>query len=209
MIRSLFAALTITLFSVGACACGGTGRHRSDGPSVTASSSTASASSPDHSSTWAYLNDEDGDLGGARENRGYRDHDDSNILSFGHTASAADRRTVTAVVRRYYRAAAAGDGRTACALLLPSIASVAALNYGRGAGPSYLRGAETCQAVMVRLFKQSHDELSAPVTVTGVLIRGENAYTLLGSTKMRASYITLLHEHGAWKIDELLGGRVL
>jgi hypothetical protein len=136
--------------------------------------------------------------------RGYYDKDDGVIRSYGHAASAADARTLAGVVERYYQAAATSDGALACSLTYSVLAEAIPEDYGQAPGPSYLRGAKTCQAVMSRLFQHRHGELTGAVEVTGVRVEGKRAYVLLGSVARPASFVPLQREAGAWKIDGLL-----
>ena len=55
------------------------------------------------------------------------------------------------------------------------------------------------------LFRHSHAELTGPVEVTGARVDGNQAYVLLGSTSKAVSFIGLLRERGAWKVNELIG----
>jgi ketosteroid isomerase-like protein len=201
----------VTLLSFGASACGGAGKsgepvsHVSSSAAAASGAATRSAIAADTASERRYLNDDDGDIGGAGENSGYRDADDGTSFSYAHTANAADEQTIAATVKRYYAIAAAGDGQRACSMLMPSLVRAVPLDYGR-LGPPYLRGAKTCRTVLALLFRHLHSGLSAPIAVTGVLVDGDHAYALLGSAKTPAGYITLQREHGAWKIAVLLGG---
>jgi hypothetical protein len=136
--------------------------------------------------------------------KGYYDGDDGAVKSYGHEPSARDERALTAVVRRYSDAAAAGDGATACSLIAPTVARALPEDYGQGGAP-YLRGAASCQAVMSRLFTHSHNELTGAIEVTGVRVDGNRAYVLLGSGTRVASYVTLVREGGAWKMDVMVG----
>jgi hypothetical protein len=135
----------------------------------------------------------------------YHDHDDSAILGYGHPAGVADGRAVTAAVKRYYAAAAVHDGATACSLILLSIASSVPETYAQRAGPPYLRGGKTCQAVMTKLFRHLHSRLAGTIEVTGVRVNGDGAEALLGSTTMHASDVMLKREGGTWKFEALLG----
>lgn len=200
--RSLFALLAIALLGVGVGACGGTShasnRYLNDG---------------DHDP----IGDEDGDNSSDTDNDAprdyqpvinesgrYHDADDSMTLAYGHAAGPADTRAVVALVKRYYAAAAAGDGKSACSMILPSLVKAVPEDYGK-LGPQYLHGGKTCEAVLSLLFEHFHSKLAAPIGVTGVRIEGKQAYALLGSATMSASYITVQREHGAWTINQLLG----
>jgi hypothetical protein len=154
-----------------------------------------------------YLKDRDHDVP-RTANVGYRDSDDHLILAYyGRPASPGVRREVSTIVKRYYALGVADDGSKACAMILPSTVRAIPLNYGR-LGPAYLHSAKTCTEVLARMFKHLRRQLSVPVAVTGVLVKGENAYALLGSARIPASFITLLRWHGAWKVEGVFGGGV-
>jgi hypothetical protein len=156
-----------------------------------------------------YLKDRDREIGSTKEEEGYRDSDDARTLAYyAHGTSAATRRRVVAVTERYYALARAENTSDACAMLAPELQKAIVEDDGRMAAP-YLRSAKTCEQVLSRLFRHNHRELTGSVGVTGVLVKGEMAYALLGSTKMPASFITLLYVHGRWRINMPLGGNVL
>jgi hypothetical protein len=136
----------------------------------------------------------------------YHDEDDGDLAVYGHTAGKADTRTITALVKRYYVAAAAGDGAAACSMIGSTLAETIPEDYGREPGPSYLRGGKTCQAVASLLFKHLHSQTTGAVQVTNVLVTGSHALALFGSRTMPASDIALKRERGVWKIDGLIGG---
>jgi hypothetical protein len=190
--RSLLALLTIAFLSLGATACGRGSRGVGSTPSTTAPRTTQSP----------FRGDTD-----RLSDRGY-DKDDDPIHYYGHAANAADERAVTALVKRYYAAGAAGDGARACLLLYSEIAGSVVEQYGRPLGPPALRG-KTCAAVMSKLFKQRRRQLAADratLEVTGVRVEGDRGYALLSSTKMPVGYIVLRREHDDWKVGALLGG---
>jgi hypothetical protein len=224
--------LGIALVALGPSACGGTGKGTRSAPGVTsklatsagAETPTASGASPAR----RYLNDgdaeklndndpdnssgnhEDGDADSHEEyestydNTNYHDGDDTSVLTYGHAAGAAEARAVAAVVKRYYAAAAVGDGATACSMILPTLAKAIPEDYARPTGPVYLRGGKTCRAVMSRLFKHFHDKLAGAIEVTGVRVEGNLALALLGSRTRPASEMSVERIGGAWKIALLL-----
>jgi hypothetical protein len=140
------------------------------------------------------------------DNGNYHDSDDGLILSYGHSASASDTRAIAAIVERYYSAAATGNGAQACSMMVPAFGAAVAEDYGRGsAGPSYLRGATTCRAVMSLLFEHLHANLAGALAVTGVRVKGDTAYAFIGSRTMPASYIVAQRGVSGWKFTALLG----
>jgi hypothetical protein len=205
----LIASLAIGLLCVVLGACGDTSKS---GTTSSASSKLASANQtttyawpkpthlPSIATTRRYLNDPGLPVEVVRE--------DSRILAFdGRAPSAAVSRSVTAAAKRYYALAVADDGKTACSMVTPGFAMALPVDYGQF-GPSYLRGARTCQAVLTRIFKHSHDELTAPIKINGVLAKGNHAYAVLDSRKMPASILPLVEEHGTWMVYAPLAGRI-
>lgn len=138
-------------------------------------------------------------------NRGvFHDRDDTEKLTFGTSATAAEARAISLVVRRYYSLAAKDDGRRACAMLLPSAARIVA-DY-RLNGLPYLRGVNTCQAALHLMFR--HDHLSVP-HVTSVRVDGDAALALWGSRTLPAGYITLVRHGRTWAITAPVGSTLL
>lgn len=138
----------------------------------------------------------------------YHDRDDSPNVSAGHSADAADRRAVTALVERYLAVGASGDGATACAMMQRSIARAVVEDYASGAGPPYVSGARSCRAAMVRFFDHFHDELALSATVTDVRVVGHEAIALLGSPRVPARYIWISREGHSWKVGAVLPARL-
>jgi hypothetical protein len=199
----------IVLFGVGLSACGGASSTPGD-----------SSNNPQHlegDGDYDYPGDNDNDSSGLDEDNdtdgynsrknndgGYYDNDDYRVRTFGHASSAAEQRAVTALITRYYAAAARGDSAAACSLLYTPLAESVSEDYGQ-AGPIYLRGAKTCRAVMSLLFKHFYSQLRAQVDVTGVRVEGRVARVLLGSRTMPAGVLTVERVGGGWRVDGLLG----
>ena len=123
---------------------------------------------------------------------------------YGQLAGAADTRRAAGVVKRYYAAAAAGDARTACSLLVPALAKGLPNEYGHQ-GPSYLRGANTCQSLLSRVFRRAHPALTLPITVRGLLAHGDTGYAFVNSKKLPVSVVELQRKHGSWVVDSAIG----
>lgn len=208
--KPLFAVIAVAVLGVSAAAC----------DSVTTSVRSSAASD-----ARSVMGDGDGDNPGdvdgdnyadgdpdndsrTSESYRYHDKDDDPFLHYGHPAGAADARAVAAVVKRYYAVAGAGNGTAACSLLSSGLSTSVPEDYGRGAGPSYLRGGRTCPAVMTTLFHHFHNQLAGPVEVTDVRVKGSQAHAMLGSPTMPAGMLVLAREGRAWRLEELLG-RVL
>lgn len=187
--KSLRAPMAIALLSLSITACGdsgGTAQRR------TASTASTAESLPAAQPSSTPLSHED-------------KNDDVTIYAYGHAAGTAESRAVTAVVDLYYRAAAAADGVTACSLLAPSIAKSFPEDYGRVAGPTYLRGGTTCHAMLSLMFKHFRHQLAGAVEVTGVRIQGHYAFAFLRSATLPYRYTRVERQDGAWKIASPLG----
>lgn len=136
----------------------------------------------------------------------YYDDDDKSIRAFGHAAGAADRRAITALVKRYFTLAAAGDGSRACSLLHPALAKAVPESYGQPPGPAYLRG-KTCAQVITKLFMRDHEQLNAylgNLEVTGVRLDRNRGLAVLRFARLPGRQIQVEREHKTWKIGELL-----
>lgn len=144
------------------------------------------------------FNDGDNDAGG---------DDDLEILDFGHAASIAQTRIITSLVKRYYAAAAADEGRVICRLLYSLYSEVIVENNGRPPGPPSLRG-KTCTVVLSKIYAQQHKQMAADVAtlhVIGVRVEGKKALALLHfAGKEEPRHIEIHKEFGTWKIDALL-----
>jgi hypothetical protein len=220
-VRSLLALLTVTLLGLGVTACGDTSAGSNASSNADGEGGSAATqrylndgdndphNDNDYDDLYGKKTDEDSDEPEDRmnpENGNYHDKDDGDIVDYGHVADASEEQAVTALVKRYYAVAVAGDGAKACGMIAPAFAKAIPEDYGQAPGPSYLRGGKTCQAVMSLLFKHVHRELTGAIKVTGVRVAGSQAYAFLGSSTMFASYIVARRRHGVWTIDGLLGG---
>jgi hypothetical protein len=228
--RSLPALVAIALLGLLVSACGGSGKGEGSA-SQTSSTATATAakgapapgaSTASSAATGSFMGDEDDDdtasnnTGNSKydndadfdndtiKSKGYYDGDDGGIRSYGHAASAADKRAIAALVKRYYAAAAASDGAKACPLMYSTLQEAIPEDYGQPPGPAYARG-KTCAVVMSKLFAHVHSRLAGAFEMTGVRVDGREARALLGSRTTPARFILATRERGAWKIDELLG----
>jgi hypothetical protein len=142
--------------------------------------------------------DSDASLAGVH----YHDRDDRAIAQLGHAPAAGQRRAIVALVERYYAALASGAGETACALMSPAFARSLPEAYG-SAGPSYLRGGRTCSAIVALASTHLRRQLAGQLQVTGVRVKGAQAYALVGSTTMAAGYLQLQRVGAGWRIVTL------
>lgn len=222
-VKVLVASIAVALSSQYALACGGADGGARTAARVASTSTGAPAVASATDATRRYLNDGDNDPSNDNDpdnnlpdddndapednthpgNGRYHDKDD-NIAVYGPSASTADKRTIAALVKRYYAVAAAGDGGKACGMLYSVLATAVPEDFGRPPGPAYLRG-KTCAAVMVRVFAHSRAKLKGTFAVTDVRVKGNHAFVLLGSKTMPASGMFMHREHGVWKIASLLG----
>jgi hypothetical protein len=134
--------------------------------------------------------------------------DDDRIRTYGHEAGEPDKREITALVERYYHAAADADGAKACLMLPAVFARSVPEDYGSRAGPSGLKGT-TCAVVLTKFFRQLPGQPIASlkaVEVIGVRVKRDRGYAQLSSKWLPAAAIGLVRERGHWRIDTLIGG---
>ena len=173
--RMLLACAAIALATVGTSACGSAGRS---------SAGKASAVSG---------HDADQDID-SRGQGGRYDTDNDATFGWGPLADAADRRAIVALVKRYYEAAAAGDGARACTMLDPLIAEEM-IEQNRHS---------TCARIMSRMFQPRHRELVEDVAafrITAVQLRGNRAVALTDFSPTRLLEVFVRRGHGVWRMD--------
>ena len=84
-------------------------------------------------------NDEGMDHQPSDEHEGYRDSDDLDSLRVGHPASAAQARTIEAIVRHYRRGRGHGQRRQVrCSMMARSFCTSGALDYGKFGFPTFM-----------------------------------------------------------------------
>lgn len=136
----------------------------------------------------------------------YFDGDDRHVLDYGRAVSIPERRAIAGLVKRYYAAAAAGDGTAACKMLVASLANSVAEDLGRPPGPDYLRG-DSCDAVMSKVFELNHAQLSAynaEFDVAAVRSEHDSGVVVMDFKGLPGRSLLIRREQGAWKIGELL-----
>ncbi len=145
------------------------------------------------------------------------DFDDGRFRDYGRSASAADRRAITALLKRYYAAAATGDSPAACALTFSGLARSADLvdkapeDYEPTSGSLPLRG-KSCVEVMSALSRQHHEELTAAaatLVVIDVRVHGARGLAILGFRTTGERVIPLAREGGVWKVDGLFDSEIV
>jgi hypothetical protein len=178
----MFGGVTALLLVAGATACGSTTTNARSSPRVASAvaRTTSLGSDPHH----------------------------LEVLAFGREAIGADRAAVTALVTNYYKAAAGGDGETACSLLLRSMANSVVEDYAHAPGPRYLRGERTCPHVMSRIFAHRHREMTVDSTTLNVIhvrVGPKGGYAVLRFGPKRERELTVVREKsGAWRVSSLL-----
>lgn len=139
-----------------------------------------------------------------RDNDGDENDDDGRYLYYGHAADAADRRVSTALITRYFAAAAAENGARACALLVPLLTESVVEENGHSPA---LRG-RTCAVVMSKLFKLHHRllaEKSASLRVIAVRVEGYKGLVIFEFPEIpEVRLIAERRVHGTWRVMGLL-----
>jgi hypothetical protein len=189
-LRSLLACSVLGLSLLATTGCGGADKSSS------VSKVTLTAGLP--------TRDGDDDIDSLGQGR-YDADNDANP-TFGPAASITERQAIVALIKRYYAAAAAGDGGKACSMLDPLIVEAVVEEHHRGKGPPSLRG-NTCPQVASKVFKQRHRELTedvAELQVGWVQLQARQAVTLVHFGAMRELIVRVHRSHGGWQMNALL-----
>lgn len=189
--RSLLGCFAVTL-ALGAAACGTANKS----PDSARGSSAASA-------TGSTVLDSDRDNDGPGSN-GDTDNDD--ILSFGTAADAADRNAIAILIGRYYAAAAADRGASACVMLYWLAAEAIVEEHDRAQAGRPPLG-KTCAPIVSKLFERRHRELVedvAALEVSEMAVSGNRGLARVRFGATRERLISVQRERGVWKMDVLL-----
>jgi hypothetical protein len=198
---SLFAGALLAM-----AGCGG------DSPAVT--SKLAGVSPPAHHTSAAgsrrllriAARERDGDGDNDSLGMGPLDPDNDAVPTFGRTAGAPERQAIVSLFRRFYTAAAAGDGVRACSMIYWLAIETTVEEHSNGKGPPSLRG-ETCAQIATKLFGQHHRELEADratLKVTIIQLHGKRGWAVLDFAPARERLGTVQREGSAWKLGSLL-----
>lgn len=192
-------AVTLRAFLIGACiaaaaalaACGGSNSH------LTASQQAVKE-----------LADLNGHLryGTDRDNDGDHNNDDQHVLAFGRLATGAESSAITALLTRYYAAAAGSNGARACTMLAPFIAETVAEQYGRNSG---LHG-RSCSTVLSKLFAHQHTSLlgkQATMRIMRIGVEENRSLVAIDFPSIpEVRQITVRRIDGHWTVLDLLDG---
>lgn len=145
--------------------------------------------------------DKDNDIGAAAD-----DTDNRRDFAFGHAVSPSVSGAVTALVKRYYAVALAGQGARGCAMLYSTIAEGLVEDDSREpGGPPYMRGASTCTQVLDALYHHFHAQFAAEVPilqVTSVRLQGGYGYAFLRFGSMPEREIPVKREGRVWRMAQ-------
>lgn len=159
-----------------------------------------------HGRVGTNANDNDADFDNdRRRDHSYFDSDDGAVRRFGRAATAGERRAIATIVHRYVADSVAANGADACSILEPAFAATIVKTYGRGsAGPPYLRSAGTCGAVLSLLFDRNRLLFSTPAQIVRIRVGPSEARALLISPHAPAGYLSLRRQAHTWQITTLL-----
>lgn len=148
--------------------------------------------------------DNDSDSNG----KSYFDADDAQFRRYGHAAGRRDRLRIARLVKRYYKAAAAGDGMSGCALMAVPLAGSLPQTLAGSAGPPYTRGVgNTCRGVLKAVFVHYHRQLAAhlpTLSVSDVRLEGSQGNVVVRFDGLPGRIIGVARERGAWKINAVV-----
>jgi hypothetical protein len=204
--KRLLSLLAGILLAAGLCACGGASAPAGSSSSISTSAHTSSSAAASELSPAPLDSKTDGD----RDNdigAPYDDTNNSRAFSFGRAASSSERQAITALVKRYYTTALAGDGARGCAMIYSTLAEAAPQDDGLEAGaPAYMHGAKTCAAVLTSLFRHYHAQLAAELPklkVTRVRLEEHHGFAFLSFGALPERKISVLREKRIWKLDQI------
>jgi hypothetical protein len=184
--RPLLGLLLLLALCLGIVACGDSGGR----PAKASAATTSTSSSHERD----------------RDNDGDHNDDDARVLDFGHAADAIERSSLIGLVKHYFTAAAAEDGKHACELLVPLLVELVVEEDGRS---PMLRG-RTCAVVVSKLFALHHRmllEKNAALQVLEVRVKGDRGLVVLNFPEIpEARQFGGRRIGGSWKLDELLDG---
>jgi hypothetical protein len=125
------------------------------------------------------------------------------LKSYGPMARPGVTRTIGALVRSYYAAAAAAQAARACSLLDATLAE------GLATQPAQHGSARSCAGAISPLLSQQHSrfvaEDASTMTIVAVHVKGDLALAVLGFRTTPESQIVLQREESSWKIAALFG----
>jgi hypothetical protein len=209
--RLLLASIVTAGLSVAAGACAGVNSVHDSISHASVNSATSEnrpyAGAVGAASISDYLKyDGDRDNDDDRGYRGNKENDDKTLLAkYGHLADLPTTRSVTVMVKSYYAAAAADDGRKACILLDTSL--TVGLTQATSQSAQDNTG-HACASSMAVFFTRQHQQLVADdvatMTVINVHVTGKVGLAVLGFRTMPEGEIILSREGHAWKINALL-----
>jgi hypothetical protein len=175
-------------------------RAHDSATSEKSSSRTATTGAPGTtSSKGKFKTDSDGD--NDNPTGSHYDTDDNFVLSYGHAASVTDMLTISRIVKRYYRAAAAGDGAKGCSLVYSVLAEAAPEDLSRSP-----RAGESCAEALSSFFKRNRRQFKADtvrIGVTRVRVEGSSGLVLV-RLGIRERRVLVHREEGTWKVNTLL-----
>lgn len=210
--KRLLALGTIGLLSIGACACGSASKTSTSAVAQTTAVTTQTATGPEspynpYEANIGQPKPRDRDLDGDSNSDSPYDSDDKSALDYGHPADAQDVRSITALVRRYYAAAAAENGAKACSMIYSTYAEAIPEDYGTSPpGPKWARGT-SCPAVVTLIFKHFHSQIAVrlpKLKVSSVRLREHQGLVLLSFGTLPEREIRVDRESHTWRILALI-----
>ena len=196
-LRRLLSLLAGAWLAVGVAACGSAATHSISAPTNTTTASTTATTNYAEGDA-----DKDNDIGASQD-----DTNNDAVLRFGRPATAAEKRAIETLVKRYYATALAGNGTKGCSMIYSTLAETVAEDYAVPGGPTYLRGTKDCQTLLAALFSHFHRQLAVEVPklkVAHVLIKERHGMTVLSFAELPERELPVTREGHTWKIAALL-----
>lgn len=192
------------ILSVALVGCGGS--ETSTSPQHTTASPTTTQGAVSPLRTPPGYEEYDGDIDDRAPATQHAEADDP--IAFHLYPQLADARltgSISALVRRYYAAAAAGNGVAVCAMLYPSFAE----GLANGRSLKTQSGKRACAAATKQQLSSQHRQLvaddAATMVVTEVHLNGDLALASLTFKSMPRSTLLLQRDQGHWTVGALVG----
>ncbi len=148
--------------------------------------------------------DKDGDYDS--HGHGYFDPDEATVLRLGHTPDSAEQHSIASLIRSYYNAAAAADGKRVCRLVYAELTKTLPTDLSTG-GTVYLRGLHGCALVETKLLSQNPVRArmyASRLRFVEARVKAGHGVALVGFRGLPSRQIELRREGARWKLDALL-----
>ncbi len=120
------------------------------------------------------------------------------VTKYGHPAAPSDEAAVRTAVRSYYAALGAGDYSVACSRLRARLLASMTQSFG------HARGLVVCERALMAFYgRRPGLGFSRALTVTGVRVKGDQAFALVSTKAIPSGVFDMQLEHGSWRVGAI------